>query len=425
MLLATACWPAILAADVTTIFPDRSFFLLPAEIAKDGKAFVYTYNNEDRVTKTVKFTIYDDDFQQAKEFITIPGTPNDYCYQTQERENVPVSATIYNDIQIGDALNINGISEGLTIESVVNALNASNHLNSNWEIVTLENGNKVVAITSTYYNESYFGKKYPEYVYMQVNGLWYYFHLTYDTQYGPYGEWKEADTHQSDGKYPSITPIVLLPLDGSDEQSFYLTRGIFSDECCYVLPEYKKVEFSKEYTYNDTDWVYRKEWGYKSEIIAFKAYDSSNNEIAIFDIPEGYTPQGESLEFLRFNDKRYVTIEIEKPGTTEYGLDYFTAIYRLDENNKVSQIAIAPSTRISPRTPRQGEIVTVTFDENYTSSPKNINIVSASGQNVFKTKLPAGQSSIDLDTSRLNQGMYIVTVSTDSKSQEATKIIVR
>ena len=283
-----------------------------------------------------------------------------------------------------------------------------------------------MASSSKYYNEAYFDKKYPEYVYKQVDGYWYFFLLRYSTQYGPYGEWIEPETHQSNGSYPYIIEVMLIPLDGADQNGFDLTRGIFSDDYCYVLPEYRKEEFNKEYTYEDTDWVYKKEWGYKSEIRAFKAYDSFNKEVASLEIPEGYVWAGEHvIDFLRLNDKRYICFDISRPSIQGSGSDSFTAIYRLDENNKVTQVAIAPSTKVSPRTPRQGELVTVTFDEGTIDSPKTINVISASGQNVYMTKLPAGQSSIDLDTSRLNQGMYVVTVSANGRSQEAAKIIVR
>lgn len=428
MLLATACGATSFATDVVTILPDNYFFMLPAEIAKDGKAFIYDYSREDGETNTTRFYIYDEDFQLAKEFVTIPGTPNEYSYQTQERENIPVAATIHNEDQRSEVLEINGASEGLTIENVVNELNESHHLNSVWEIVTIEDGTEVVANASTYYNESYFGKKYPQYLYKQVNGLWYYFIISYDTQYGPYGEWKEAKTRQSDGEYPHPAEIEIIPLDGSDGEYFELTRGIFGDDFCYVLPEYRKVELNNEYTYENTDWVYRKEWGYKSEVRAFKAYDSSNTPVATLEIPEGYTcSSSQSPDFIRLNNKRYIAIDIQKPGTTEYEFKSgsFTAIYRLDENNKVSQVAIAPSTKVSPRAPRQGELVTVSFDDESISSPKIIEVVSASGHNVYKTKLPAGQSSINIDTSRLNQGMYVVTVTANGRNQEAAKIIVR
>lgn len=425
MLLATACCLKISAKDVSTILPDRSLHILPAEIAKDNKAYVYSYNNEDRETNTDRFYVFDENFQVIKEFVTIPGTPNEYSYQIQERERIPISAAIYNEYQKSEALEINGISEGLSIETVINTLNESHYEDCNWEKVSLEDGNSVVANTSLYYNESYFGKKYPMYIYKQVNGLWYYFQVEYNTEYGPYGEWFEPNTYQSDGRYPSISYVNIIPLDGSDGEEFTLTRGIFSDDCCYVLPEYKKVEFNNEYTYENTDWVFRKEWGYKYEIRAFKVYDSSNKVVTSLDIPEGYRFSGEYvIDFLRLNDKRYIAIDISKPDD-KGSSDSFTAIYCLDDGNNVNHIAIVPSTKVSPRTPRQGEIVSVTFDESTISFPKSINVVSTSGQNVYKTKVPAGQSSINIDTSRLNQGMYVVTVSAEGRNQEAAKIIVR
>ncbi len=414
MLLTTVCLTSSLAADVTSIIPDGRLTLLPS-FSNDGKGFAFTYSYEDSETNTMRFCIYDEDLQLIKEFVTIPGTPNEYCYQTQERERIPVKANIYNEYRREEALSIDGVSEGLSIEMVLNELNHREP--GRWEIGMMEDN--VQLTVYRYYAEKEFGKKYPEIFYKQVEGLWYYFEVSYDTEYAPYGEWKDPSTSER-LSYPRILDIEIIQIEGGDEGYFELTRGIFNEDFNYVLPEYKKEEIYKEYTYNDTDWVYKKEFGYISKLIGFKVFNSSNKEVAYFDIPEGYICNYDfSPKFLRLGDKRYISIR------TESSSEYFDVLYRLDEINKVCPIAIIPITKVSPRAPRRGEVVTVTFDEKTIPLPKTINIISTSGQNVHKVKLSGGQSSLDIDTSRLNQGMYVVTVLTDGNSKEAAKIIVR
>lgn len=423
MLLSAACVAPVFAYDATTILPDRSLYMLPAEIANDGKAYIYTYNRErGGVSEATHFYIYDEDFQLAKEFVTIGAPSGDYFYQVQVRENIPLSATIWHEGQNNSPLSIDGATEGLTVDMVLNHLHPSE-----WEITSLEDGTQVVANSRSFYQENYFGKKYPMVFYKQVDGLWFIFEVSYETtDYAPYGEWREPQTYKGDGASENPTDIEIMPLDGSDGTWFELTRGIFSNDFTYIFPEYRKVEFNKEYTYENTDWVYEKEWGYKSEIYAFKVYDSSNKEVATLEIPGGYhVNNSEHLEFIRLGNKKYIAVDIDKEGTTEYGKDYFTAIYLIDGNNSVKLLAISPSSKVSPRTPRQGETVTVTFDDSSISSERTVQVVSSNGHLMQQTKIPAGQNSLDIDTSRLQQGMYIVSILTEGREREAAKIIVR
>ena len=424
MLLAMTCGATSFAIDVVTILPDRSsFYVLPGEIAKDGKTFLYTYNREDKETNIAHFWVYDDDFNLDKEFVTVPGPRGDYSYQRVRRQNIPVSATVESKDTYGP-FKIDGEAEAFPIETVLKTINE--HEGAEWEIVTLEDGSQVVAAPE-YLESTYFGKKYPQYYCGQGDdNLWYYFRVRYNVTRAPYGEWEEPRIYQSEGQDARQVNVKITV--GIAEDWYFLTRGVFCDDVCYLLPEYRKVEFNDEYTYEDTDWVYEKEWGYRSEIRAFKAYDSSGNVVATIEIPDGYDMYDSepSIDFFKLNEKRYIAIDdLRKPGTTEYGYDYFTVVYRLDGDSNVTRVAITPSTKVSPRAPKQGERVTVSFDESSIDSPKTINVVSVSGRNVYRTKLPAGESSIDIDTSRLSQGMYVVTVSADGKNQEAAKIIVR
>ena len=52
-------------------------------------------------------------------------------------------------------------------------------------------------------------------------------------------------------------------------------------------------------------------------------------------------------------------------------------------------------------------------------------VVSSNGHLMQQTKIPAGQNSLDIDTSRFQQGMYIVNILTEGREREAAKIIVR
>ena len=421
MLMSLACSGPVMALDVSTILKDEtSVYLMPAEITKDGKAYVYTYTTSNDDKETHSYSIYDDNFQLVKEFVTNIGTPDEYSYQSQERERVYRSLNLLYTDRISDALNINGSTEGLDIETVLDYVKG---YYATAEIVSLEDGSQVIAYD--FYDKEIYGNKYPYRFFKEVNGEWYEYRSQYEqTDYGPYGEWEEPKSHERI-TYPGLTYVEIMPLDGSDGSSFSLTRGIFSQDFNYILPEYKKVEFEKEYTWDSTDWVYRKEWGMKSVLSAYKVYDSSNKEVMSINIPEGYFAYGESLDFLRIGDKRYIMVSVRKERPGENGSDHFTIVYRLDNDAKITQVAIAPSTKISPRSPKRGEQVTVTLDTPAGMEGCRVQVISTSGQTMLSTKIPAGQSHFDIDTSGFSQGMYIVNVYGGGITKEAAKIIVR
>lgn len=415
MLLTAACVAPVVAYDATTILPDRGIEILPGEIANDGKTYVYLSNVSGNTTH---FYIYDEDFQLVKEFETIPDLTADYSYQVQERETIPVSATISNEYMQDSFISIDGVSEGLTIQMVLSKLG------NGWEIVTLEDGTQVVAASTDFYEEVYFGKKYPRKYYKQVDGLWHLCSAYYNTQYAPYGEWKEPEKYEGT-RSGRLCEIYLMPLDGADFLEYNLTRGIFSEDFNYMYPEYRKVEFNNEYIYNGTDHVYRKEWGYRAEIRAFKVYDSSNKEVATLEIPEGYQTDSYYPQFYRLGNKKHITVALFKEIDGKDEKERVTAVYLIDSNNRVSLMTITPSSTVSPRTPRQGETVTVTFDDSAISSERTVQVVSTSGHLMNQAKVHAGENSIDIDTSRLQQGMYIVNILTEGRAREAAKIIVR
>lgn len=391
---------------------------MPAELTSDHKAYVYTYTRTP--DDATRFYIFDEDFQLVKEFTTLPGPREEYTYQIQERERIPIEATMYDEYR-RYPVSCDGISEGLSIQVVLAVLIANS--GDEWAITMMEDGTQIIVNTRRYYKEDVFGNKYPQmYVRQDSDGLWYLYEASYETEYAPYGEWKEPKLYERSEECENPIRIDIIPLDASEGESYELTRGIFGNDFYYMYPEFKKVEFDNYKTYEDTDWAYYREWGFRIEVKAYNIYDSSNNVIARLEIPEGYhEPYYKNLDFIRLGNKRYLALDLN----SDSGSGYFTAIYLIDDNNKVNQIAIAPSTKVSPRTPRQGESVNLQFDDNSTSFDRIIQVVSDSGQVMMRTKLPAGQTSLDINTSNLKQGMYIVTIDTNGRDKEAAKIIVR
>ncbi|MDE6380351.1 MAG: T9SS type A sorting domain-containing protein [Muribaculaceae bacterium] len=91
----------------------------------------------------------------------------------------------------------------------------------------------------------------------------------------------------------------------------------------------------------------------------------------------------------------------------------------------VALVSVAPSARVSPRAPRKGENVSVSIDLELVGKDCIVNVVSSSGQTVLETRMPEGESHLNINTSRFSKGVYVVTVSAEAVSKEVAKIIIR
>lgn len=187
---------------------------------------------------------------------------------------------------------------------------------------------------------------------------------------------------------------------------------------CIVLV---KDIFGEGYTY----------MGWPSETNRIHIYSSDNKEISHIDLPKGYESRyylrDEDIAFLSLSNNLYIVIgNLVKSGSNEDDESTYTAFYRIDTtNNGVSLVSVAPSAKIGPRAPRKGENVIVTVDSELVENDCMVQVVSASGQTVYDTKIPSGQSQLEISTAGFSKGVYVVTVSAAGVSKEAAKIIIR
>ncbi|MDE6343053.1 MAG: T9SS type A sorting domain-containing protein [Muribaculaceae bacterium] len=153
-------------------------------------------------------------------------------------------------------------------------------------------------------------------------------------------------------------------------------------------------------------------------------YNSDNKKVSSIDFPKGYKSYDIDASFLILGKKKYFVISnLDKEGSDD---SWATAFYRIDDNgSNVALVSVAPSAKVSPRSPRKGETVSVTIDDEFAGKNCMVQVVSASGQKVLDAKIPAGQTRLDINTSGLSKGVYAVSVSANGISKEATKIIIR
>lgn len=417
LFLAVAIGLPALAADAPTIIKGNIWFeLIPASWSKEGKNYLYFPESYDSYREEVsKFVIYDEDFNVVNNIVPIKGTSYETTTYSQQRKYCPEFATPdFMDVEVNNVLTINGTTTGLTIDQVLSEI-------SNGELAKLEDGTQVVAYE--FFEPSWYGKKYPNYFFIEQDGEWHHARIYYNTSgnWGPYGEWE--DTQESTNTYVACPiDISVRTADGGQSNYYYLTKGLFSEDFNYILPEYKVVSINNEYADSEKpDWITQKTWGEVCIITAYVVYDSTGKEVMRFDIPSGYESHRDEVSYIRVGENRYVVMDMDNSSTGES----YVAVYKISESNKVSQVALAPCSKVSPRAPKKGEVVTVTVDSPVGGDGAIVQVVSASGQSMLNTKIPAGQNKLDINTSGFSQGMYVVTVSGNGVSKEAAKIIVR
>lgn len=397
-------------ADGPVILNSDNFGIMPGIYASDGKNSLYFENEiSDRI---YNFTVYDENFSEIKQFSSIKGPVYEREGNVQRREYA-YKNVIQQGIDYDYTLVIDDQTEGLSINRVLDY--AKNSQSNSAEICTLKDGRSVVGWN--FWQEYLYGSAYPMHIYIKEGNVWMMAYVSYEGEdwgpYGPYGEVEtENDSYQLGPEY-----IALFPENGGDYEDYHLTHGIFSDDYNYVIGDYGKKVYNYVDDYNGT-----KRWGTESVMTGLKIYSSNGNVISSITFPSGYyTHSNNYLYVIKMGDKLYLMVGVE----TDESDDYYI-VYKLDKNNSsVTQVAIAPCSKISPRTPRKGENVIVSLDPKYAADGCMVNVISTDGRVMLQKKVEVGQTEMTFNTSNYPQGLYIVRISGGVDTAEVAKIIVR
>ncbi|MCM1076329.1 MAG: T9SS type A sorting domain-containing protein [Bacteroides sp.] len=394
---------------------ENSLQVIPTEYTVKNQPMVYTYtgNND---SETREFTVFDENFQEIKTFTTAPIPSLAGKEYIQERQYAYRDLTVVYTGETGDVINIDGNTEGISIEQALELVRMNC---GRGELGNTLSGEQVVVVE--FWNEWEVGQKYPQrYFAKNEAGVWAGYVSEYSGEYGPFGDWGEVREEEYD-RTLELTEIEFMTADGGDTGWGYLTQAFFGDDesIKYCIPVIKTISFSEE----SETW---KRWGDKPVISGFKVLNDKNEEVSSITLPSGYYAESSELTALTMGGSKYIIVDAEKEGETNVGDEGYIIVYRIDGTSAISApIAIQAATKVSPKTPRHGERVTVTLGDKASKNGCNVSVVSTNGQTMMSTKVAAGESAITLDTSRLQKGMYVVTVNSGAASTEAAKIVVR
>lgn len=388
----------------------NSYTYVIPNLTQDDKNGFYIINSAREGANAL--AIYDDNINLVKDFSveSIPFTTKTYLQQ-----KVVVALDLVNIGHTGNFDSLAGTDHLDLSLKLVKDMEGNQA-----EITTLPNGQQVIAYSYVY--QDLFGHKYPDKFYIQVDGseMKGYFekcYAVYDSVMGfdPNSEVRENEYTE----YRGFTGVRIIPEDGSNYGWHEITRGIFSDDYTYILPITEQVPFTEGGRDNDN----YKAWGTYPMVKGFEVYDTNQKLIQTILFPANHYQfsSGNSMSYVVLSGKKYIFIETTNSDETEA----YCLIYRLEGQNKLNLVATAPTGKISPRAPRQGEMVTVEIDERFSNEKCLVNVVSADGKNMIQETINPGETSITFNTSNLPQGIYVVNISGKIGKIETSKIIVR
>ena len=397
-----------------TVYDWSGIRVIPAEYTQNNRPMVYSRTtHEQGEAEVYEFFVFDENFSEVKTFRTLPLVSGTVVRKVQEREYTYRDVYCHYTQQIGQVIDIDGVTTGITEEKAVEWVKERF---GRAEVSKLLDGRTCIAYE--FWNEYQVGPKYPNRYFVLEGETWVDFVSEYSGEWGPFGEWGEP---REETYTQSINPceFEIITPDGGDPRSIYLIQNLFGDSGSfkYLLPATTETTLSGEDEYS--------RWTETRPVVTgIRAMDDNNQEVTTIDLPSGYYFESYAdVALLTMNGKTYAILEAQKEGGDN---EYCSIVYVIDAQSSIpTQIAITPSTKVSPRTPMRGERVTVTLGEQASKEGCDVKVVSTAGQTVMTTRVAAGESAISLDTDRLQKGMYIVTVNTAHSATEAAKIVVR
>lgn len=268
-----------------------------------------------------------------------------------------------------------------------------------------------------YYYYEFFKTEYPrEYLYWKDNTV-YRRHVEYDYDgWGSTGVYGDAHTYETKA---TPSPVYIYPKtpDCLDIDDIVLSQTLFNTDDLYeyVIPVFEGVSVSYQNEYEKVE-------GRQVRTTGLQVINENGSVVTDVRFPEGYYGQLQpECDLYIMGETYYLFVDAQTKNDNEN----VSLVFEVNPRSASINMVGAPiGMRVSPTTPQRGADVTVDLGAAAGENCR-VNVVSVSGNTVISAVVEPGAESMSLSTSRLDRGMYIVTVSDGNSSREATKIIVR
>ena len=447
LLFLFSCSLLALSAEAQKIEPVKTTerigtlrFSVPGEFSCDGKGRLLIIDDDNKPT-SVK--IWDEDLNEEKSFSMLSSNVLPYSlikskepvYYTEEQDKITdknQDATSFKD------------ANDITLEYVQSYIRRSydgnyityKELARTKSSVTYELGIDEDALKEYLgekgYNWIYYLKG--TYTFSIVNAESYsYIDIERDCTEFKYGcrytgDWKEVandDGYSRDIEYVEYRNTS----SGADYEVMYVTQNLFNNDKAYeyIQPLYEQYIESTDERDRDRDGVidYIKT-SYRVRPIGFRIVQDNGTVLTSIKYGDGlYSGDAYAFNYLRFESKNYLAVDVYKP-KDDYLKETYTIFYSIDPSDPTSLKAVRTEKtgiKAMPTIARQSEVVNV--DVSKFKNPRHVSVVSSNGQTVMTRHIADGQSHVEVQTSGLPAGLYIVKVTDGQSVSDNCKIIIR
>ncbi|MDE6204570.1 MAG: T9SS type A sorting domain-containing protein [Duncaniella sp.] len=240
--------------------------------------------------------------------------------------------------------------------------------------------------------------------------------VNYDYEsYGSTGKYGPAET-QTTTMTPTFIPLYPTSESCGDMEKLPVTQTLFNNDAKYewiisdisALP----VSYTNEYERVSGEGLFE---------TGFKIVSEDGSVIETVAYPAGLHCGYNSLDLLIVDDRYYIIAELLNTNYTEE----YSIIYELSRTTGMLDMVGEPMLmKVHPTAPVRGTTVDVEIGST-TGNRIVLGLTGSDGRTVISRNLEPGTTRTSIDTSRLTQGVYVVTVTDAAGSLEATKIIVR
>jgi len=134
-----------------------------------------------------------------------------------------------------------------------------------------------------------------------------------------------------------------------------------------------------------------------------------------------------NIEVLEFGGKYYLclNITIYKNENDWYGTD-MKRIYSFERgkiSTSIKKVRDIPQIKVSPTLPQKNETIKVNLGD--MKSAQKLYVVDTNGKVCFTQSIQPGQENVELSTSGMPAGMYIIRVSDGNKDVDNCRVIIR
>lgn len=244
------------------------------------------------------------------------------------------------------------------------------------------------------------------------------------------GDWKDTKEYGNSSRDFLFLRECNVVDNNKKDNGYYITQNLFNKDILYeyIMPIYELYESQVIENDRDRDGeIDERKTYYSTRTVGFKIVQDNGKVLSSVRFGDGFSLNStydRCVYYINFANKKYLMVNVEKKTGDERGT--YSIFYSIDPSDPTSLKAVRTEKtgiKVVPAVARQSEVVNV--DVSKFKNPRHVSVVSSNGQTVMTRHIADGQSHVEVQTSSLPAGLYIVRVTDGQSVSDNCKIIIR